>query len=265
MARHTEGVTLLRWLQLSVLFTVAACGGGSGGGGNPPASPAPPPAAAARSFWMGFSPWPWDATEAAIDWTWATLRAEADLVSHHFEEGVPWPQAAASVNTPYPASFQGLIGRHRQEGSGRKRLLSLNALGPGRDALAPLRDEQVNQPLPTPWATAALDSAEVKAAYTNYVLRMSAELPPNVLLTGIEVNLLIEKNPTLWPAFVALQCHVYQTLKAARPSLPVGVSLFALALLPEWSSEYDLAQQQQALAALAPCIDVVAWSVYPYT
>jgi hypothetical protein len=256
-------VNRLRWLRLSVLFAVVACGGG-GGGDNPPPSPPPPPPAAARSFWMGFSPWPWDATVAAVDWTWATVRAEGDLVSHHLEEGVPWPQAAAGVNASYPTSYQGLIGRHRQEGAGRKRLLSINALGIGRDALAPLRNEQVNQPLPAPWATAALDSAEVKAAYANYALRMAAELTPDVMLTGIEVNLLIEKNPALWPAFVTLQCHVYQAVKAARPGLPVGVSLFALALLPEWSAEYDLAQQQQALAALAPCVDVVAWSVYPF-
>lgn len=252
----------LRWLRFSVLFAAVACGGG-GGSGRDSGPPSTPPAAT-RSFWMGFSPWPWDATVAAVDWTWAAVRAEGDLVSHHLEEGVPWPQAAAGVDTAYPVTFQGLIGRHRQEGAGRRRLVSINALGIGRDALAPLRSEQVNQPLPAPWATAALDSAEVKAAYTHYALRMAAELTPDVLLTGIEVNLLIEKNPALWPAFVALQRHVYQAIKAARPGLPVGVSLFALALLPEWSSEYDLAQQQQALAELGSCVDVVAWSVYPY-
>lgn len=236
------------------LLTACACGGGS-------SSSAP---AATRSFWMGFSAWPWDATQVAVDWTWTTVRAEGDLVSSHLEEGVPWPQAAAGVASAYPASYQGLIDTHRAQGAGKRRLLSINALSVGRDGLAPLRSEQVNQTLPAPWSTAALDSAEVKAAYANYALRMSSELTPDVLLTGIEVNLLIENNPALWPAFVALQCHVYAAVKAAHPSLPVGVSLFALALLPEWSAEYDLAQQQQALAQLAPCVDVVAWSVYPY-
>jgi hypothetical protein len=249
---------LRRLLVSWPLVLLAACG--SDDAGTPPVEPPP----ATRSFHLGFSPWPWDATAAAVDWTWATVRAEGDLVSHHLEEGVPWPQVAAGVDTPWPVSYQGLITRHRQEGHGRFHLVSINALNVGRDGLAPLRGEQVNQPLPAPWSGAALDSEAVKAAYVNYARRMSAELAPDVLLTGIEVNLLIEKNPALWPAFVALQCHTYQALKASHPGVPVGVSLFALALLPEWSGEYDLAQQQTALAQLAPCVDVVAWSVYPY-
>lgn len=232
----------------------------SGGGGAAPTTPPTNP----RSFWMGFTPWPWDATPGAVDWTWSTVRREGDLVSHHLEEGVPWPEAASGVHTPYPASYQSLIDTHRREGEGRRRLLSLNALSVARDGLAALRTEQPNQPLPAPWSGAALNSPEVEAAYTNYVLRMAEELPPDVLLTGIEVNLLLQKNPALWDAFVELQCHVYGAVKAAHPALPVGVSLVALALLPEWAPEYNLAQQQQAIAALAPCVDVVAWSVYPY-
>lgn len=254
---------LRHWLAVLALL-LAACGGGGGGGGGPSPSPSPSPTPAARSFWMGFSPWPWDATQEAVDWTWAAVRAEGDLVSHHLEEGVPWPQAAAGVDTAWPASYQALLDSHRTQGAGRRHLVSINALSVGRNSLAPLRSEQVNQPLPAPWSTAALDSAAVKAAYANYALRMTNELAPDVLLTGIEVNLLVENNPALWPAFVALQCHVYAAVKAAHPALPVGVSLFALALLPEWSAEYDLAQQQAALADLAPCVDIVAWSVYPY-
>lgn len=244
------------WMALLAALLVACGGGGGGAPKTPPSDP--------RSFWMGFTPWPWDATPGAVDWTWSTVRQEGDLVSHHLEEGVPWPEAASGVHTPFPASFQSLIDTHRREGDGRHRLLSLNALSVARDGLAGLRTEQPNQPLAAPWSGAALNSPEVKAAYANYVLRMAEELPPDVLLTGIEVNLLLQKNPSLWDAFVELQCHVYGAVKAAHPSLPVGVSLVALALLPEWAPEYNLAQQQQAIAALAPCVDVVAWSVYPY-
>ncbi|MFT3735343.1 MAG: hypothetical protein QM776_10000 [Rhodocyclaceae bacterium] len=256
--------TRLRQLLAAALAcTLLSCGGGGGGGGGTSSSAASS-ASAQRSFWMGFTSWPWDATTTAVDWTWTRVKAEGDLISHHIDEGVPWPQAATGVNATYPTSFQGLIDTHRTQAAGKRHLVSLNPLSIGRDGMALLRTEQTNQPLTAPWNTAALDSTSVKTAYTNYVLRMINELSPDVLLTGIEVNLLIEKNPALWPAFVNLQCHVYTEVKKVRPDLPIGVSLFAVGLLPEWSTEYDLAQQQTALAALGSCVDVVAWSVYPY-
>lgn len=255
---------LFRLGMLALAMTCAACDESGRTGTVTAPSSIPVTVSATRSFWLGFSPWPWDATQSAIDWTWAQIRADGDVISHHIEEGVPWPQAATGVNAAYPPNFQAKLIDHRTRGAQRRVLVQINPLSIGRDALAPMRTEQPNQPLLPPWSGATLDSPEVKTAFTNYALRMVGELSPDVLLTGIEVNLLLEKNASLWPAYVALQCHVYAAVKAARPDLPVGVSLVALALLPEWATEYDLAQQQQALSALAPCIDMVAWSVHPF-
>ena len=45
-----------------------------------------------RPFHMGFSPWPYEATEAGVDWVYSTIIANGDVVSHYFEEGVPWQE-----------------------------------------------------------------------------------------------------------------------------------------------------------------------------
>lgn len=242
------------------LLLAAGCGGGdgggSGGGGGGTTS--------TRSHWIGFSPWPYDATQEAVDWTWTTLRAEGDIVSHHIEEGVPWPQAASGVNATWPVSFQQNLSDRRTRAAGRKVLLQISPLNLARDGMALLRDENLNQPLPTPWSGYALDSPQVKAAFTNYALRMVNELQPDVLLTGIEVNLLATQNPARWAAYLALQCHVYGAVKALHPNLPLGVSAVTVALLPEYASEHTLSVQQQALEQLAPCVDWLAWSSYPF-
>jgi hypothetical protein len=44
---------------------------------------------------MGVTPWPYDFTAAAQQYTYETIGAHTDLVAHHFDEGIPWPEALA--------------------------------------------------------------------------------------------------------------------------------------------------------------------------
>ena len=86
--KHTSGIIIL-WAML----VIVACSGGSGGdgdknGGNP---------ASTRSFHLGFTPFPYDISQDAIDYVYARLAANADIVAHHFDEGVPWPEALAGT------------------------------------------------------------------------------------------------------------------------------------------------------------------------
>jgi hypothetical protein len=83
------------WLLIGLL---ASCGGGSTT--QPPAT---------RGFLMGFSPWPWDATLEAVDWTYQTIMTNGDIVSHHIEEGVPWPEAL--TGSAVPAAYSALADR----------------------------------------------------------------------------------------------------------------------------------------------------------
>lgn len=252
--------------RLAPLFASAmllgACGGNGGGNGGGGAAPAPAPTAQRESY-LGFSPWPYDATTTAVDWTWSTIRAEGDIVSQHLEEGVPWPEALA--NLPFPNSYAALLTDRRSRANGRKVLVQINPLNTDRSGLAGLRtDSGNNAPLPTPWSGYRLNHANVKTAYLNYALRVADALAPDVLQIGIEANELKEKAPTLWSDYVDLHCTTYHAIKAARPSLTVTVSVLAPALFPEYSGQYDLAEQQAALADLAPCTDQAVFSVHPF-
>ena len=62
-----------------------------------------PLAASSRSFAMGFTPFPWAATQEAVDWVHQEIRKSGDIVSEHFEEGIPWQEALEGK--PFPDEF----------------------------------------------------------------------------------------------------------------------------------------------------------------
>lgn len=220
---------------------------------------------ATRAFDLGFTSWPYDATTEAIDWTWTTLRAEGDVVSQHVEEGVPWTEAASGAS--FPASFDAQLVDRKKRAAGAKQLLSLNPLDLSRTKLAGRRTDQLNVPLEPPWSGYALDDPQVIDAYLAYVKRVADVLQPTYLQTGIEVNLLRrETDAATWGRYVKLQCAVYQGLKTAGYAQPVSVSFVSTPFYqPEkYDTKPNVAAQIQALRDVEPCVDVVAWSVYPF-
>lgn len=214
---------------------------------------------------MGFTPWPFDATPEAIDATWSALHADGDIVSQHIEEGVPWPEAASGA--PFPAGLEALLADRKRRANGARQLVSLNPLDLSRTHLAALRTDKINAPLTPPWSGYAIDDPAVIAAYLAYVKRVADALQPAYIQTGIEVNLLRrDGDPAAWPRFVRLQCAVYEGLKAARYTQPVSVSFVSTPLYqPEkYDKNPNVAAQIAALRDVEPCVDLVAWSVYPF-
>ncbi len=242
-------------LWLLMFSMLVSCGGGGGDQTPPPAT---------RTFLMGFSPWPWDATQAAVDWTYQSIMTNGDIVSHHIEEGVPWPEALAG--SAVPASYASMLAdRVARTPAGKKILLQINPLNLGRDGLASYRtDATINAALTAPWNGYALNAPEVKTAFANYALDMVNTMNPDYLQIGVEVNLLKRNNPTLWTQYVELQCSTYNAVKTVHPSLPVSVSLFSVPFFPEWSGADNLTDQQNALADVSTCSDVIGYSVHPF-
>ncbi len=216
-----------------------------------------------RPYYMGFSPWPYEATQSGVDWVYSTIITNGDIVSHHIEEGVPWVECFDSQ--PFPMSFaQEIRNRINRTPSNKKILLQINPLNIGRNELAPYRGESVNMPLPAPWNSMALNNDSIKTAFLNYAKRMIDSLNPDYLQIGVEVNLLIRNNRSLWPQYVELQSHVYTEIKKLHPALPIGISIFCVPLFPEWSSEDTLSLQLQGLSDITNFVDYIAFSIHPF-
>ncbi len=216
-----------------------------------------------RPFLMGFSPWLYDATVEAQDWVYGRLSSEGDIISHHMEEGVPWPESYSGA--AFSASFVSEIqSRLDRRGAGQKVLLQISPLNGGRNGMAFYRGNTVNEPLPSPWNTYALDSAQVKTAFLKYAVRMIEYFKPDFLVIGVEVNLLLRNNPSLWSAYLNLHRHVYAQLKSLYPSLQISVSVFCVPYFPEWSSGDSLSAQTQGLADISPYIDYLSFSAHPF-
>ncbi|PKN46012.1 MAG: hypothetical protein CVU59_07325 [Deltaproteobacteria bacterium HGW-Deltaproteobacteria-17] len=222
------------------------------------ADPAP-----GRPFLMGFSPWPWDATLAAVDWTYEHIKEGGDVLSEHLEEGVPWPEALAG--TAFSASYTDELNSRLQRLDGHATVLQINAMNISRDGLAPYRGSDLSMPLPGEWGTYRFNDDNVKTAYLNYARRMIDVFSPAYVLIGVEVNLLLRNNPSLWPDWVELNAFVYAQLKLEFPELPVGVSVFCVPYFDQWSGEDDTAAQLAALHAdLEPSADFIAFSLHPF-
>jgi hypothetical protein len=218
-----------------------------------------------RSYHMGFQPWPYGTTQESVDYTWQKLSSDADTVSLHIEEGVPWPEAYAGL--PFSANFQAVIqDKVNRTPSTHKRFLSVNPLNVSRNGIALYRGDNILMPLPAPWNTYALDSIEVKTAYLNYVRRMVQSFNPHYLCIGIEVNILMRESPAQWDAFVALMAHTYTNIKAEYPGLPIFLSFFGVSFIQTvaGSTHQQYQDQLDALSDLLPYTDYFGISLYPY-
>ncbi|MCP4230650.1 MAG: hypothetical protein GY771_10975, partial [bacterium] len=60
-----------------------------------------------RPYYIGFTPWPYDITVPAKEETYRNISVHADLICHHMDNGVPWPEALN--NEPYHPKVLGEI------------------------------------------------------------------------------------------------------------------------------------------------------------
>jgi len=218
--------------------------------------------AAPRPFRLGFTPFPYEISYEAVDFTYAAIAEDADLIVHHFDDGVPWPEALAG--DPWPAGMQTeWEDRLRRTDPDLAIMLSMTPINFLRSRLAPYRGDKADQPLPPEWEGRPFDDPDVMTAYANYVLRGVEFFKPDYLVIGIEVNILLDESPDLWPGYLTLQEATYQAVKAAHPDLPVFVSVLGMAYIDN-ITDHDAAAQRAALPDILKSSDYFALSLYPY-
>ena len=206
-----------------------------------------------RSFFMGVTPWPADFTGSELDSAYTFINEHCDLVSQHFDDGIPYEEAYKVL--AFPGAMQDELNiRKSKTPPGKKILLSISALDLSRKARAGYYARATTaDSIRQRWSALPFDNAQVVIAYVNFVSRLIDFFQPGY------VNYAVESNNSLWDpsAFAAYRrflSQVYTMLKTDYPSLPMLASL----MVDESAAGFAHAQQ------LLPVTDYIALSAYPY-
>jgi len=223
---------------------------------------ADPPPQATRTFYMGFTPFPYDISNEAVDYVYDKLATDADLISHHFDDGIPWPEAlsGADFHINIMNDWQNRLSRAP---ASHKILLSVTPIKFLRNGLAPYKAETGDMPLPPPWDTISFNHPDVKQAYLNYCQRIMNYFNPDFFVIGIEVNLLMIQAPSLWNEYLELHKYVYQQLKTLDPQFPILVSFTGMDLVEGYTNA-NHSDQMQVLNDMMNYTDYCGVSLYPY-
>jgi len=214
----------------------------------------------ARSFYMGFTPFPYDFTQEAVDGAYNFIRENGDIIAHHLDSGVPWTEAIE--DKPYSNELENDWDQRVQASSGKKVLVSLTPLNGDRKGMAFYRGEKENMPLPEAFQNKPFDDPMVKKAYLNYCRRAIKRLKPDYLAIGIEVNELFHNSPQQWPPFLDLYRSTYAELKKENPALPIFATVTLHNLRKEgWS---DRQAQQEEIKSFLRYNDIAGISYYPF-
>ena len=215
-----------------------------------------------RTFYMGFTPFPYAITLDAVNFTYQHIEQDADLIVHHFDSGVPWIEAL-NGEAYHPNMMNDWSWRRSQVPEDHQLLVTVTPISITRDGLAPYHGEAEDMPLTAPFDSYSFDTPEVIEAFINYCNTTIEYFEPDMFVFGIEVNLLMKLRPDVWDAYMVLHREVYTTLKATYPDLPIMVSLTGIDLLPGYT-DADHDDQMRALEDILPYTDYVGLSVYPY-
>lgn len=210
-----------------------------------------------RSFALGFTDFPHAVSTDALLEAYSVIEHNGDLVMQHFDGGVPWPEAL--TGEPFAEVYRREVeGKASVQPDSHLVFLAVTPIRFERDGLASYRGDAANQPLAPPWDTRAFDDPSVIDAYGADVERMIELFEPDYVAYAIETNMLAAASPGLWPAFLSLAEATYARLKAARPRLPVFVTLQA-----DWYHA-DSVAQGEGISQLLPFTDMIAVSSYAF-
>lgn len=217
-----------------------------------------------RHFYMGTTPFPYEASETAVNYTYQKISESTDIINHHFDNGVPWVEALADEE--FSAHIQNDWNlRKSKTPANHKVYVSVTPINLIRTGLASYHGETDNMELPAPWNSYAFDHEDVKTAYLNYCKRVIDFFEPDYFNIAIEANILRATTGEFeYLAYYELHKYIYTQLKLIYPSLTVFCSVSAQHLLPAYIGGPIYIESRQFLAQLLEYSDLYAISFYPY-
>lgn len=206
-----------------------------------------------RTFFMGNTPWPGDLTIAEVDKTYEFINEHCDIVSHHFDEGVPYEEAFNKTTMPREL-LDNIHTRKTKTNSDKKVFLSVSALSISRISKAKYYETvATSQAVKDNWEQLPFDNANVAKAYVNYISYLVDQFNP------IYVNYGVESNGQFWNPIEFIKYKqfletVYSQLKDKYPNIPFFISF----IVDESNVGFNFANQ------LMQCTDLIGLSAYPY-
>jgi hypothetical protein len=208
---------------------------------------------------MGFTPWPYEATTAAVDDLYGRVLANGEFIAHHIDGGIPWPEAFAG--TAYNANVEAeLADRLARTPAGTPVYLAITPISSPRDGLAEYWGASKGLARPGPWAAKGFDDPDVIQAFVSYALDLIDRFDPAWFNYAIETTeLALNGTQADLDGLVAFASQVYPQLKAAHPDLPIFVSG---GFRSPGSSEAGAIEA--AYTRLLPYTDRIGVSLYPF-
>jgi len=215
-----------------------------------------------RSYYMGFSTWAAGTSIEDLEKTNNLINKKADIVSYHFDNGIPWVEAYNHEN--YSDNLlNNWAYKNANIKDNQKVFVSITPISFSRDQLAAYWGENEGMELPSEWKDLEFNDEKVKTAFLNYAKDVIENLNPDYLALGIEVNLLSEKDPEKWEKYKELYKETYDALKSEYPNLKIFATVGYETLSDKTNEKYEYEKKEIEDLCSMHC-DLIGISVYPY-
>jgi hypothetical protein len=204
----------------------------------------------------GFFPSPPEATTQSIIDTFKAIGQHADVIL--LQQNIPWEAFAISVNADSPA----ITDIHNQYLLAHQNGLEVIFVV---DPLNGLNRREF-QGLPSGWDP-SFANPKVRAAFSNYTLRIVREFHPKYLGLGSEINTYNDAHPEDFQYYLSLYNEVYAQVKAEAPDTRVFVTFQweeLNNLIPSIAQGKPYSVNWGQVEQFEPNLDVWAISSYPF-
>ena len=216
-----------------------------------------------RPFKLGFTPFPYDFTTEASDWTYNAIANDGDMILYHLDNGVPWDEALAGDNQYPPTVLEEINDMKTRKLNtlpNHKLYVSTTAQASNRTSLAGYWNEDHNLPLMPYWANRKFDDPVVITAFLNWSRYLINTFQPDYFAYGIETTYGFSgPNDPKFQDYLVMAQSVYPTLKLEYPSLPIFLTFTTGGF---GSTRVDHHNMTQQLAAYS---DYMGVSTYPWS
>jgi hypothetical protein len=250
---------ILPLLAIIILVTLAC--GMPAIGTNPQGTPGAIPSLKTSPFDLGrtaygFFPSPPEATTQSVIDTYKAIGQHGDVVL--LQQNIPWEAFATSADADSPV----ITDIHNQYLLAHQHGLEVIFVV---DPLNGLNRREF-QGLPAGWQP-SFANPQVRAAFSNYTLRIVREFHPKYLGLASEINTYNDAHPDDYPNYLSLYNEVYVKIKAEAPDTQVFVTFQweeLNNLIPSLSQGAPYAVNWSQVEQFEPNLDLWAISSYPF-